>query len=177
MKYGGNKCTYFPLKPACTPTYVWKHCPTLVSENNTRHNLHCKLDICTKNACTCIPLNNNLSECSWIFLYKTAMDLHSFMNFCVPHQRDPYTYYQTIFEILTPDPYPSHSCFPEPFELTHCWEGDEPLHQQPGGRAEAARFLDQHVQAHLKKNKAHIIQTILHSEYLQWIERCQQCYI
>lgn len=38
----------------------------------------------------------------------------------------------------------------ELFELTHCWEGNEPLHQKPGGWAEAPGFLDQHVQPHLK---------------------------
>lgn len=38
-----------------------------------------------------------------------------------------------------------------PSELTHCWEGDEPLHQQPGGWAEAAGSLDQHLQPHLEE--------------------------
>lgn len=41
--------------------------------------------------------------------------------------------------------------------LTHCWEGDEPLHQQPAGRAEAAGFLDQHVQPDLKPDGKKIL--------------------
>lgn len=51
-------------------------------------------------------------------------------------------------------------CFAELFELTHCWEGDEPLHQKPGSWAEAFGFLDQHVQPDLQENHMPLMQTV-----------------
>lgn len=54
-----------------------------------------------------------------------------------------FTYSMAVFsrELDSIPAHPIKGCA-EPFELTHCWEGDEPLHQKPGSWAEAAGFLD-----------------------------------